>query len=108
MTTEVLPPAISAFFGATNTTDRRRFLGAFAEDAVLDDWGRQFVGKEGISGWNETDNMGVSSHIDVIGVRVDGGSCVVSIQVSGDGYNGGGAMTFRLEDGLISRVDITG
>ncbi len=106
--TDKLPTAILDFFEATNTSDRERFLAAFSDNAVLDDWGSEFVGKDGIEGWNETDNMGVSSHIGVTGFSVDGSAYVVSIQVTGDGYNGGGAMTFHLDGDLISRVDITG
>ena len=96
------------FFEATNTTDRARFLAAFSDDAVLDDWGHQYVGRDAIRGWNETDNMGVSSHFDVLGHKIEDGAYVVSIEVRGDGYNGGGAMTFRLDGDLISRIDITG
>ena len=108
MTTEALPPAIADFFAATNTDDRERFLAAFADDAVLDDWGHIYAGKDAIAGWNETDNMGVSSHIDVVGVDERDGSYVVSIQVTGDGYNGGGSMTFTLDGDAISRVVIAG
>jgi len=108
MTTEALPRAITDFFGATNTDDRARFLAAFADDAVLDDWGHVYAGKDAIAGWNETDNMGVSSHIDVVGLEQRGGAYVVSIQVTGNGYNGGGSMTFSLDGELISRVVIAG
>ena len=52
--------------------------------------------------------MGVPSHIDVTGFEEQNGSYVVSIQVTGDGYNGGGSMTFRLDGELISRVVISG
>jgi ketosteroid isomerase-like protein len=108
MTTEELPRAIADFFTATNAHDRPRFLAAFAADAVLDDWGHEYVGVEAIAGWNETDNMGVSSHIDVTEFAKEGDVYVVSIQVAGDGYNGGGSMTFTLDGHAISRVVIAG
>jgi ketosteroid isomerase-like protein len=108
MTTEALPQAVADFFAATNTDDRARFLEAFADDAVLDDWGHVYAGKDAIAGWNETDNMGVSSHIDVTGFAEQDGAYVVSIQVTGNGYNGGGSMTFTLDGDRISRVVIAG
>jgi ketosteroid isomerase-like protein len=108
MTTEGLPQAVIDFFEATNTTDRERFLAAFSDDAVLDDWGHQSDGRDAIGGWNETDNMGVSSHFDVLGHEIEDGAYVVSIEVRGVGYNGRGAMSFRLDDDLISRIVITG
>lgn len=61
-----------------------------------------------IVGWHETDNMGVSSHLDVTGFAKQGDAYVVSIQVAGDGYNGGGSMTFTLDGDSISRVVIGG
>jgi len=108
MTTDGLPQPIADFFDATNADDRERFLGAFADDATLDDWGHVYAGKQAIAGWNETDNMGVQSHIDVTGFDEQEGSYVVSIEVAGNGYNGGGSMTFTLDGVRISRVVIAG
>jgi len=105
---ETLPPAIAHFFDATNHTDRERFLAAFAADAVLDDWGHTYTGRDAIARWNETDNMGVQSRFEVAGFTVHNGIYAVSIRVTGNGYNGGGTMAFTLADDLIGRVDITG
>jgi ketosteroid isomerase-like protein len=105
---ETLPAAILDFLDGTNASDRERFLGAFADDAVLDDWGRSFAGRERIAEWNENENMGVQSHFDVRGFSVNGNVYAVSIAVTGNGYNGGGTMAFTLEGDRISRVDITG
>ncbi|MFB2556216.1 nuclear transport factor 2 family protein [Herbiconiux liangxiaofengii] len=103
-----LPPAIAAFFDASNADDRDRFLAAFAPDAVLDDWGHTFTGREGVAAWNESDNMGVGSRFTVEGVTEHNGVHAVSVQVTGGGYNGRGTMAFVLDGDLISRVDITG
>lgn len=106
-----LPAAIDAFFAASNAEDRDRFLAAFTTDAVLDDWGRTFTGVDAIARWNESDNMGKHSRFEVRDLTVNHDIHVVTIQVTGEGYNGGGAIAFQLEggpDGLISRVDITG
>ncbi|MGA1838722.1 nuclear transport factor 2 family protein [Herbiconiux sp. 11R-BC] len=107
--TSNLPPAIAAFFDATNARDTERFLAAFAPDAVLDDWGRSFTGREGIARWNDTDNIGKQSHFEVTGVLETNGVHAVSITVTGNGYNGGGTIAFSLDgEGRIARVDITG
>ena len=52
--------------------------------------------------------MGASSHIEVTGFEQRDGSYVWSIQVTGNGYNGGGSMTFTLDGDRISRVVIAG
>jgi hypothetical protein len=103
-----LEPAIRQMIDATNRGDAVEFLDAFAGDAVLDDWGRTFTGAEEIAGWNARENVGVNSHIDVTGVERDGEAVRVGVAVSGDGYNGGGAMTFVLAGGKIARMTITG
>ena len=104
-----LEPAISQVFDATNRGDSEAFLDAFAADGVVDDWGRTFTGRDEIAGWNDRENIGVNSHIDVTGVERDGDAFKVGVAVSGDGYNGGGAFTFTLApDGRIARMVITG
>jgi ketosteroid isomerase-like protein len=103
-----LESPIRQMIDATNAGDSAAFLGAFADDAVLDDWGRTFTGHEQIAGWNERENIGVSSHIEVTGVQRDGDSIRVGVAVSGDGYNGGGAFTFVLAADRIARMVITG
>jgi DNA-binding transcriptional ArsR family regulator len=103
-----LEPAIRQMFDATNSGDVASFLDAFADDAVLVDWGRTFTGRDEIAGWNERENVGVNSHIEVTGVEREGGAVRVAVQVTGDGYNGGGAMTFELAGDRIARMVITG
>ena len=103
-----LEPAIRQMFDATNSADNEAFLDAFADDAVIDDWGRTFTGRDEIAGWNDRENIGVHSHIDVTGVERDGDAIRVGVAVTGDGYNGGGAMTFTLSGDRIGRMVITG
>jgi hypothetical protein len=103
-----LEPAISQVFDATNRGDSEAFLNAFAADGVVDDWGRTFTGRDEIAGWNDRENIGVNSHIDVTGVEREGDAVKVGVAVSGEGYNGGGAFVFETAGGLITRMEITG
>lgn len=104
-----LPDAVETFVDATNRADTDAFLSAFTPDAVLNDWGRVFTGREEIASWNTTDNIGKQSHFDVVSVEggPDAGTVTVTLAVSGNGYNGTGPLRFRLRDGLIDRVDIS-
>jgi hypothetical protein len=103
-----LDPPIRQMIDATNRGDSEDFLAAFADDAVLDDWGRTFTGHDEIAGWNARENIGVNSHIAVTGVERSGNEVCVGVSVSGDGYNGGGAFTFVLAGDRIARMVITG
>jgi hypothetical protein len=100
-----LPPAIREFVDATNRGDSEAFVAAFTDDAYVNDWGREFHGREGVASWNETDNIGRQSHFEVHGI-VPGRKpeqYLLTVTVSGNGYNGPGTFTFDLRDGLIAR-----
>jgi ketosteroid isomerase-like protein len=103
------PPAIEAFISATNAEDTDAFLAAFADDALLDDWGRRFHGPAEIASWNLSDNIGKHSRFDLVEIIEGGrpGEFVVTMDVAGDGYNGIGTMTFVLTGDLIASLVIT-
>lgn len=107
--TVATPSAIQSFIDATNAEDTQAFLAAFTPVATLDDWGRVFSGREGIEAWDSSDNIGKHSRFDVVEVAHGTGDdeFVVTIDVSGDGFNGLGTLTFTLDGGLIDRLVIT-
>ncbi|MFI6265388.1 nuclear transport factor 2 family protein [Micromonospora sp. NPDC051006] len=108
MTTTDLPPAIRAFIEATNRGDSAAFVEAFTDDAYLNDWGREFRGRDGVRDWDGSDNIGVQSHFDLVAIEPgpDPDSYVVTLTVSGNGYNGTGPMAIQLRDGLIASLRI--
>ena len=110
MTTDGVPAAIQAFIDATNRGDSDGFAAAFTDDAYLNDWGREFNGRDGVRDWNRTDNIGVRSHFDLVGIESgqEPDSYIVTLTVTGDGYNGTGPMIFRLRDGLVASLRISG
>jgi hypothetical protein len=103
---EDLEAPVQAMIDATNSGHDRGFLEAFADDAVLVDWGRTFAGKSEISRWNDNENIGTRSHLKVIDAQRDGARTVVSVEVTGNGYNGSSTFTFDTADGLITRLFI--
>ena len=104
-----LPEPIQRFIGATNRGDTDAFVSAFTTDASLNDWGREFHGREGVRRWDSTDNIGKNSHFDLVDVTQGPhpDTYVVTLTVTGDGYNGTGPMEFTLRDGLIASVRIS-
>ncbi len=104
-----LPAAIRTFIDATNRGDSDAFVAAFSADAYLNDWGRGFDGQDGIRSWDRTDNIGKHSHFDLVdavpGLTAD--EYVVTLKVSGGGYNGTGPMRFTVRDGLIAKLLIS-
>jgi hypothetical protein len=99
------PKAVRRMIDATNAGDSDAFVAAFAEDADLEDWGRVFHGRERVSSWNETDNIGRDAHFEVLAERVEGNGHVVTLQVSGGGFNGVSDFYFEVaEDQITSMV----
>lgn len=103
-----LEAPIQAMIDATNREDVAAFLDAFGDDAVVIDWGREFVGKAEIARWNRNENIGVQNRIEVTSAYRTGDRTTVGVQVSGNGYNGGGSFVFQTRDGLVHSMVITG
>jgi hypothetical protein len=93
---------------ATNSGDSEGFLSAFADDAVIQDWGREFAGKSEIARWNDNENIGTQSKFQVNGFERTGNEVTVKVEVTGGGFNGPSTFVFELEDGLIKRFVISG
>ncbi|TFV88783.1 nuclear transport factor 2 family protein [Blastococcus sp. CT_GayMR16] len=103
-----LPPEVARLLEATNTEDRAAFLDAFTDDGAVDDWGRRFAGRDRIAEWDAGENIGVHSRIEATSVRRTGDTVEFGVQVSGDGYNGGGTFTAELRDGKVALLQIRG
>lgn len=91
---------------ATNTGDSDAFVAAFTEDAYLEDWGRQFRGHDGVRSWDRTDNIGKKSHFEARGTRREGSAYVVTLGVTGDGFNGTSDIVFEVEGDRIRSMVI--
>lgn len=102
-----IPPPIALMIDATNAGDSDAFVAAFTDDAHLEDWGKGFDGHEGVRSWDSTDNIGRNSHFEATGVERDGDEWVVSLVVTGGGFNGTSDFRFTLRGDLIARMTIT-
>ncbi|MFA1550992.1 nuclear transport factor 2 family protein [Actinomadura chokoriensis] len=109
MTENDVPEAIREFVEATNDGDAGRFAAAFTDDAYLNDWGREFHGKSGVRAWDRSDNIGKQSHFEILGVEPGAApdSYVVTMKVTGNGFNGTSPLAFILRDGLIADLRIS-
>jgi ketosteroid isomerase-like protein len=107
--TTSLPAPLQAFIDTTNRGDSEAFTAVFTDDAVLDDWGRVFHGRDGVASWNRTDNIGKHAHFDLVGIEAtdDPDQVVATLTVSGAGFNGTGPMTFTFRKGQIARLVIS-
>jgi hypothetical protein len=109
MTTTEVPTPIRELVEATNAGDTGRFVAAFTDDAYLNDWGREFHGHSGVRDWDRTDNIGKQAHFEIVSVAPgkDPESYVVSMKVTGNGFNGTGTMAITLRDDRIASLGIS-
>ncbi|WP_166981069.1 nuclear transport factor 2 family protein [Paramicrobacterium fandaimingii] len=109
MSTASLPGPIQEFIDATNSGDTERFVAAFSEDAYLNDWGREFSGRDGVRSWDRTDNIGKQTHFEVVAIApgAQDGSYAVTVNVTGNGFNGTGPLDFVVRDGSIAELRIS-
>jgi hypothetical protein len=101
-----VPEAVQRMIDATNREDDNGFVASFTDNAFLSDWGREFHGHDGVARWNKTDNIGVHARFTATASRREGADEVVTLTVTGDGYNGSGDIRFTIDGGLISRMII--
>jgi hypothetical protein len=101
-----LPNPVRAMIDATNAGDSEAFVACFTDDAYLEDWGRGFTGHDGARSWDASDNIGKRAHFEPEGVRRDGEDWIVTLRVSGGGFNGVSDFRFTLDGDLISRMVI--
>jgi hypothetical protein len=101
------PPAVQRMIDATNAGDSAGFVAAFTDDAYLEDWGRMFHGHDGVARWNESDNIGKQAHFEAAGTRQEGRRYIVTLVVTGGGFNGTSDIAFELDGDQISSMVIT-
>lgn len=101
-----VPSAVQRMIDATNAGDHEAFVAAFAPDAVLVDWGKEFEGREGIASWDSSDNIGRQAHFEIVESVAEGDVWIVTLAVTGGGFNGESGFRFEFADDLISRLEI--
>lgn len=91
---------------AANRGDVEAFLDSFVATGVVDDWGREFAGREAIRGWSDAEFIGKRVTLAVTEVEQDGARTVVTAEVGGDGFNGPSHFTFDTDGPLLGRMTI--
>ena len=101
-----LPEPVARALRAANANDIEAFLAAFADDGVVDDWGREFVGPAEIRSWSDREFIGKRVMLEIGSVEHRGDETVVSAQVGGDGFNGPSHFTFFVDGDRVARMMI--
>lgn len=79
-----LPKPVYTHFHATNDNDPEAFISIFAEDAVVFDAGKEYLGKTAIKEWSDRDYFGVRLRLEVTNTVQDEEEIVVTAKCDGD------------------------
>ena len=101
-----LPVPVARLIDATNIGDTDSFLDTFAPGGVVDDWGREFTGRDEIGTWSEAEFIGKQVTLSVLGFTNAASETTLTAQVGGNGFNGPSTFTFIIEGDAVSRVNI--
>jgi hypothetical protein len=101
-------PAVQRAIDAANSGDTEGFLGSFTDEGAVNDWGREFRGREAIRSWSDEEFIGVDVNLAVTEVRQTGATVTVSADVGGRGFNGPSDFTFTVSGDRVSLMRITG
>ena len=100
------PEPVARLLKAANDHDTDALLASFTDDGVVDDWGREFAGKQAIQGWSDKEFIGVDVALTITDLSSDGDVTTVTADVGGSGFNGPSHFIFTVRDGLVSRMTI--
>ena len=104
-----LSSPVREFVEAVNAHDEQVFLDAFAGPGVVDDWGREFVGREAIKGWSDEEFIGAQGTMEVQQVDVrDDGRVIVVADWRSNHANGLSEFGFGVEGDAVTRLTIRG
>jgi SnoaL-like domain len=82
MTTQ-LPQNVAAYVRAINNHDAAAFDALFADDAVVDDVGREFRGPAAIKAWSDREIFAADVTLEVIDMAERDGETVITVKVDG-------------------------
>ena len=81
--TPQLPPS-NAYIGSINDHYPAAFIALFADDAVVNDAGREFRGRAAIKAWSDREIFAAQVTLEVIDVADRDGETVVTTKVDGN------------------------
>lgn len=106
MTQPQIPTTIANFIEVVNAHDEQGFLDAFTPDGTVDDWGREFVGREAVKGWSDKEFIGATGTITPEEVTDEGDRVTVIGDWASTHANGRSSFAFDLDGDKIAKMTI--
>lgn len=101
-----IPEPIASFIETVNRHDDEGFLDAFVDGGAVDDWGRDFVGRDAIKAWSDREFIGSSGVLTPEEVTVSGDMVVVVGDWRSTHANGRSSFAFDIQGDRIAKMTI--
>ena len=101
-----IPAVIADFIDVVNAHDEEGFLSAFTSGGVVDDWGREFTGREAIKAWSDKEFIGATGVLTPEEVTTEGDRVTVIGDWASNYANGRSSFAFDLDGDRIGRMTI--
>lgn len=101
-----VPEPVASFIEAVNRHDEEGFLNAFTAEGAVDDWGRDFVGRDAIKGWSDREFIGATGTLTPEEVTEDGNTITVVGDWRSTHANGRSSFAFDIVDDAIAKMTI--
>ncbi len=79
-----LPPIPTAYVQSVNDQNAAGFMALFADDAAVNDAGREFHGLAAIKDWSDREIFAAQVSLEVLGVADHEGETIVTTKVDGN------------------------
>lgn len=104
--TQQTPAPVQAFADAINTADTDAFVALFTPDGMVDDWGRQLHGHDGVRSWAGSDAIGAGATMTILSAQTEGATTRIRFGWSSSVFNGESDGIFVLDGERISSFTI--
>ena len=101
-----IPAVIADFIDVVNAHDGEGFLNAFTSSGVVDDWGREYTGREAIKAWSDKEFIGATGVLTPEAVSTEAGRVTVIGDWASTYANGRSSFAFDLDGERIARMTI--
>ena len=101
-----IPEPVASFIRTVNAHDDAGFLDAFTYDGAVDDWGRDFVGRDAIKAWSDREFIGSTGTLTPEEVSVSGDEITVVGDWRSTHANGRSSFAFRVVGDRIAKMTI--
>ncbi|PRA06179.1 polyketide cyclase [Arthrobacter sp. MYb229] len=106
MAAPTIPEPVASFITAVNNHDEQAFLDAFTPKGAVDDWGRDFTGRDQIKTWSDKEFIGSHGTLTVEKVERVGGSITVIGDWRSTHANGRSKFVFDVDGDKLAKMTI--